>query len=118
MTGMQRVVVMASGLVLGLLAGAICFLTWDRANQIAGIVSAFVGVASLGVALWAAAASASSGISIRISDTGNAAARGGGSANTGAVIPSGLVGPARVEVTGTGDADAEGGQANTGVRPQ
>jgi hypothetical protein len=117
---MQRVVVMASGLVLGLLAGAICFLTWDRANQVAGIVSAFVGVASLGVALWAAAASASasSGISIRVSDTGNAAARGGGSANTGAVIPSGLVGPARVEVTGTGDADAEAGQANTGARPQ
>lgn len=114
---MQRVVVMASGLAMGLLAGATCFLTWDHANQVAGVVSAFVGIASLGTALWAAVASASesSGSNIRVSATGSATARGGGSANTGVALPAGPVDPARVEVTGTGDADAEGGQANTGA---
>ncbi|MFJ3770720.1 hypothetical protein ACIPX0_03385 [Streptomyces sp. NPDC090075] len=120
MAGMQRVVVMVSGLALGVLAGVICFLSWDRANQVAGTVSAFVGIASLGVALWAtvSATPPASGISVVVSDTGKASARDGGSANTGAVIPSSLDGPTRLEVRDTAEADAEGGQSNTGIAPQ
>ncbi|MFD5200123.1 hypothetical protein ACFWM7_08175 [Streptomyces sp. NPDC058375] len=42
--------------------------------------------------------------------------RGGGEANTGFVAPSSTTAPGSVSVSDTGDAEADGGSANTGFR--
>ncbi|AUG79753.1 hypothetical protein CFP65_5040 [Kitasatospora sp. MMS16-BH015] len=99
-----------TGLAVGVLAGALSFLSWDKANQVAGVVSALVSVAALGVAVWALVASPGGGSSVRVSGTGRATATGGGSANSGVL---GAV-SGTVEVDRTGDAQADGGRANTG----
>lgn len=114
MTGQQRLVVVASSVVVAALAGVFFFLSWERANQVAGIVSALVGIGSLGAALWAGLAAAP-GRRMRVSRTGNATARGGGSANTGVITPSSRAAADTIRVDRTGDAEAEGGQANSGL---
>ncbi len=48
MSGLQRVAACATGVAVAVLAGVFCFLSWDRANQVAGIVSALVSVLALG----------------------------------------------------------------------
>lgn len=49
-TGRQAVL-MWTGLGVAVLAGVLSFLSWDRADQVAGVVSAVVGVAALGVSV-------------------------------------------------------------------
>ncbi|MFG2765937.1 hypothetical protein [Streptomyces rubiginosohelvolus] len=43
---------MWTGLAVAVLAGVLSFLSWDRAGQVAGVVSAVVGVAALGVGVY------------------------------------------------------------------
>jgi hypothetical protein len=52
MSGSQRLVADVTGLMVAVLAGFFCFLSWDRANQVAGIVSALVSVVALGTGSW------------------------------------------------------------------
>ncbi|MGW4227737.1 hypothetical protein ACWEF9_00360 [Streptomyces sp. NPDC004980] len=114
MSGGRRAVLVSTGLAIAVLAGVLSFLSWDRADQVAGVVSALVGVAALGVSVYAVLAP-SRGTSVQVSGTGKAVARGGGDANTGFVAPSGgATGSASVSTTG--DAEADGGDANTGFR--
>lgn len=108
MTNAQRILVGASGLVVAVLAGVFAYLGLERANQLAGVLSALVGVLALAVAVWALLPGRAP--AVRVRNTGAATARGDGLANTG------VTGPARgpVEVADTGDAQSERGQANTG----
>ncbi|MFF3877421.1 hypothetical protein [Streptomyces sp. NPDC001978] len=113
MTGAQRVVIVVTGGAVGALAVVFAALSWDRADQVAGVVSALVGVAGLGAAVWAVLAGRSSRGSVRVSDTGRAVVSGAGDANTGVISPQA---GSDVVVERTGDAQAEGGNANTGYR--
>lgn len=112
MSGRQRLVTGLTGLAVALLGGVFCFLSWDRANQVAGIVSAFVGVVALGTGTLALMGGRDG--AIRVANTGPATAVGAGShANTGLTTQGSLNGG--VEVDGTAEARAEnGGRANTG----
>ncbi|MFI0169656.1 hypothetical protein [Streptomyces sp. NPDC017095] len=101
-------------LVLAVFAGALSLLSWDRANQVAGMVSAVVGVAALGIGVCGLLAPTGS-TSVQVSRTGRATAIGGGDANTG-VLASSSAGAVSVEETG--DARADVGSANTGYRRQ
>ncbi|MCT9114227.1 hypothetical protein ACFWD7_49340 [Streptomyces mirabilis] len=112
--GDRRAVLVTTVLVLGVFAGALSLLSWDRANQVAGVVSAVVGVAALGVGVCALLAPSGS-TSVQVSRTGRATATGGGDANTGVVASSSA---GAVSVGETGDARADGGSANTGYRRQ
>ncbi|MFD8911703.1 hypothetical protein [Streptomyces sp. NPDC059575] len=112
--GGRRVVLVTTVLVLTVFAGALSLLSWDRANQVAGVVSAMVGVAALGVGACALLAP-SGNTSVQVCRTGRATATGGGDANTGAVASSS---PGAVSVSETGDALADGASANTGYRRQ
>lgn len=111
----RRVVLLSTGLAIAVLAGVLSFLSWDRANQVAGVVSALVGVAALGTSVYAVLAP-SRGASVQVSRTGKAVATGGGDANTGLVLPSSGGTPASASISDTGDARADGGRANTGFR--
>ncbi|MFG2612679.1 hypothetical protein [Streptomyces anulatus] len=103
-----------TGLAVAVLAGVLSFLSWDRADQVAGVVSAVVGVAALGVSVYGAF-SPSRGPDVQVSATGRATSRGG-DANTGFVAPTSTTPPGSVSVSDTGDAEADGGSANTGFR--
>ncbi|PWJ02158.1 hypothetical protein DKG34_40280 [Streptomyces sp. NWU49] len=106
---------MSTGLGVAALAGVLSFLSWDRANQVAGVVSALIGVAALGISMYTLLAP-SQAASVQVSRTGKAVARGGGEASTGVVLPSGGSVRGSVSVSDTGDAEADGGSANTGFR--
>ncbi|CAL9519130.1 hypothetical protein AB0N88_03710 [Streptomyces sp. NPDC093516] len=112
MGGRQRAVAGLTGLAVAVLAGVFCFLSWDRANQVAGIVSALVGVVALGTGVLALVSGRDG--SVRVVNTGPATAVGAGShANTGLTAQGGVRGG--MEVDGTAEARAEdGGRANTG----
>lgn len=84
MRGDRRAVLVRTVLALAVFAGALSLLSWDRANQVAGVVAAVIGVAALGVGVCALLAP-SGGTSVRVSRTGRATATAGGDANTGAV---------------------------------
>ncbi|WP_282797577.1 hypothetical protein [Streptomyces sp. CC224B] len=112
--GGRRAVLVTTVLILAVFVGGLSLLGWGRANQVAGVVSAVVGVAALGVGVCALLAPSGS-TSVRVSRTGRATAAGGGDANTGAVAPSS---GGAVSVEETGDARADGGSANTGYRRQ
>jgi hypothetical protein len=112
--GDRRAVLVTTVLVLAVFAGALSLLSWDRANQVAGVVSAVVGVAALGVGVCALLARSGS-TSVQVSRTGRASASGDGDANSGAVVSSSV---GAVSVGETGDARADGGSANTGYRRQ
>ncbi|WP_234440513.1 hypothetical protein [Streptomyces rimosus] len=112
--GDRRAVLVTTVLILAVFAGVLSLLSWDRANQVAGVVSAVVGMAALGVGVCALLASSGS-TSVQVSRTGRATATGGGDANTGAVASSSA---GSVSVEETGDARADDGSANTGYRRQ
>ncbi|MFF6911853.1 hypothetical protein [Streptomyces sp. NPDC012466] len=112
--GYRRAVLVTTVLVLAVFAGVLSLLSWDRANQVAGMVSAVVGVAALGVGVCALLAPTGS-TSVQVSRTGRATATSGGDANTGAVASSSA---GAVSVGETGEARADGGSANTGYRRQ
>ncbi|MGJ5943334.1 hypothetical protein [Streptomyces caviscabies] len=106
---------MWTGLAVAVLAGALSFLSWERADQVAGVISAVVGVAALGVGVYGALGPPR-GPDVQVSATGRAVARGGGEANTGFIAPSSPGTSGAVSVSDTGDAEADGGDANTGFR--
>ncbi|WNE95571.1 hypothetical protein PS467_09610 [Streptomyces luomodiensis] len=112
MSARQRLVAGLTGLAVAVLAGVFCFLSWDRANQVAGIVSALVGVVALGTGVLALISGRDG--AVRVANTGPATAVGVGSqANTGLSVHGSVNGG--VEVHGTAEARAEnGGRANTG----
>ncbi|WP_405542416.1 hypothetical protein OG478_12080 [Streptomyces phaeochromogenes] len=112
MSGRQRLVAGLTGLAVAVLAGVFCLLSWDRANQVAGIVSAVVGVVALGTGVLALMSGRDG--SVRVANTGRATAVGAGShANTGLTVHGSVQGS--MEVDGTAEARAEdGGRANTG----
>ncbi|GGZ39337.1 hypothetical protein GCM10010387_36840 [Streptomyces inusitatus] len=104
-----------TGLAVAVLAGGLSFLSWDRADQLAGVVSALVGVAGLGTAVYAVLL-ADRPAAVEVSRTGRAVARGG-DANTGVIAPASGSGAGPLSVSDTGDARADGGgSANTGYR--
>lgn len=110
----RRWVLAGTAIAVAVLAVVFAFVWWDQAGTVASVVSALAGVAGVGVAIWAAWPAASGGGGIRVSGTGKAVARGGGRANTGVIGRADAM-PGRVEVTRTGDAEAEDGDANTGA---
>ncbi len=112
MSGRQRLVAGLTGLAVAALAGVFCLLSWDRANQVAGVVSALVGVVALGTGVLALM-SGRDGLA-RVANTGPATAVGAGSrANTGLTAQGSVHGG--MEVDRTAEARAEdGGRANTG----
>ncbi|MFK4107070.1 hypothetical protein ACI2L1_45030 [Streptomyces sp. NPDC019531] len=112
MSGRQRLAVGLTGLTVAVLAGVFCFLSWDRANQVAGIVSALVGVVALGTGVLSLISGRDG--SVRVANTGPATAVGSGShANTGLTVQGSVQGG--MEVDGTAEARAkDGGRANTG----
>ncbi|MGW8484692.1 hypothetical protein [Streptomyces sp. NPDC055886] len=110
----RRAVLMWTGLAVAVLAGVLSFLSWDRADQVAGVVSAVVGVAALGVGVYGAVGPPR-GPDVQVSATGRATARGG-DANTGYAAPASTTPPGSVSVSDTGDAEADGGSSNTGFR--
>jgi hypothetical protein len=117
----QRIVILVSGVLVFGLAGVFCALSWSRADQLAGIVSALVSVAGLGATVWAAIAAGSvagAAPRLRATRTGNASARSSGSANTGVITSASGTTGGTTSVNRTGDAEAEDGQANTGIAPQ
>lgn len=110
----RRVVLLVTCAVVAGLAVLFVVMRWDRANQIAVVVSALAAVAAVGVAVWAALPS-QAGTTVVAHGTGDAVAGNGGTANSGVTAPvTGLRG--RVKAKRTGKADASrGGDANTGI---
>ncbi|MGH3176679.1 MAG: hypothetical protein ACRDPF_22805 [Streptosporangiaceae bacterium] len=105
---------LATAVVVVVLAAIFMVVRWDTANELAVVISALAAVASLGVAVWAALP-AVSGRGIRAIRTGQATVGAGGEANTGYKGPSGVQ-PGEITVDRSGDASApEGGSANTGI---
>lgn len=124
----RRVVVLGTGVVLAALAGVFVVVGWDRAIRISTVVSALAAVAAVGVAVWAAWPVVRSRsdlsrrprsepeLTVRVSGSGTATARGHGSSVSGASGPA-TSAPNRVEAVKTGDADASGGgDATSGIR--
>ncbi|MEV6040878.1 hypothetical protein AB0L65_57910 [Nonomuraea sp. NPDC052116] len=105
-------VLLVTCLVVAAFAATFALLTWEYADRVATTVSALMGIAAVGVAVWAALPG--TGKKVRVSGTGKAVAHSDG------VAVSGLSGPASVaddlvEVDRTGDAEAFGGKATSGV---
>lgn len=88
-------------------------LAWDQANRVATVASALGAVAAVGVAIWAALSGSMA--SIRVSRTGQATARDGGTAVSGVLGPATPAGRLHADRTGdvTGTTD---GQATSGIR--
>jgi hypothetical protein len=110
----RRVVLVATCLVVAGLTGWFAVARWEQASRVATVVSALAAVATVGVAVWAALPGADRR-TVRVSNTGPATARQGGTAISGLTGPAaGLRG--RIEVDRTGHADASGsGDATTGA---
>ncbi|MEV6159474.1 hypothetical protein AB0L53_54995 [Nonomuraea sp. NPDC052129] len=115
----RRTVIVVTAAVVVVVAVVLAVLRWDDANKLASALSALAGLAAVGVGVWAALPGSAQG-RIRASRTGKAVAGRGGWANTGVSIKgapsikSTAAGDVRADHTG--DADASGGDANTGVR--
>jgi hypothetical protein len=105
-----RVVLVITLLLVAALGAWFAVVRWEDANKVATAASALGAVAAVGVAVWAAMRSPRPEGRVRVRGTGSAVARGGGSANTG------VIGGGTAQVRNTGDAEADGGDANTGVR--
>ncbi|ONI75362.1 hypothetical protein ALI144C_40720 [Actinosynnema sp. ALI-1.44] len=103
---------MLTCLVVAGLGAWFALAQWDVANRVATVFSALGAVAAVGVAIWAALRS-NTGNTVRASRTGDATARGDGSANTGVRV-SKATGTVRADRTGKASA-SDGGSANTGV---
>ncbi|KAB8165728.1 hypothetical protein FH609_015010 [Streptomyces sp. 3MP-14] len=109
MTGWGRgVVAVGSGLLLVAMAGTWLLVDLERAGWVASVVGGAVGVVGLAYTLLAGASGTEA------SDTGNATARNGGSANTGVRARRGRPRPGRARNTGDARAEGPGSDANTG----
>jgi hypothetical protein len=113
----RRIAVGATVLTVAVLAVVLRVLHWDTASKVVAVVSALSAVAVVGVTVWGAlpGRSAESTNHVAVRKTGRAKAGPGGQANTGLRAPAGSL-PDEVVVESTGDADASGGDANTGIR--
>jgi hypothetical protein len=112
---LRRMVLLVTVLAVAGLLAWLSVVKWDSASKIATVVCALGAVAAVGVALWAALPAAQWTKDILASRTGKAVARGGGSATTGVRAPGGgSGGPIRADRTG--DAEADGGDATSGIR--
>jgi hypothetical protein len=109
-----RVVLVLTCLLVAGLGGWFAVARWDEANKVATMASALGAVAAVGVAVWVALREPGPRGSIRVSRTSRAAAGKGGRANTG--VRGNAVDAGSVRVEHTGDAEAIGGDANTGVQ--
>ncbi|SCF11960.1 hypothetical protein GA0074696_2844 [Micromonospora purpureochromogenes] len=104
---------LATGVLVALLAITFGVLRWESADRVATAVSALAGVAGVGVAVWAARSGGRA--RARAGATGRATAAAGGYAASGVDAPTGDA--ASLEVSRTGDAEATGGgQAISGIR--
>ncbi|UED86763.1 hypothetical protein [Streptomyces profundus] len=113
MHGWVKVVVVAgSAALLAAMAGTWILVDLERAGWVASVVGGVVGVAGLLAGLLGPSGG---GPVAEASRTGDATARGGGSANTGLRATGGR--SARGQVRDSGDAVAEGpgSGANSGV---
>ncbi|XVS67809.1 hypothetical protein ACQPYE_17720 [Actinosynnema sp. CA-299493] len=108
----ERAALLLTCLVVAALGGWFALARWDDANKVAAIASALGAVAAVGVAVWAALRTSAASRSVVVRRTGRAEARGGGAANSG--VRGRMQG--RVRVDRTGDALADDGDANSGVR--
>ncbi|MFD4411117.1 hypothetical protein [Streptomyces sp. NPDC058475] len=112
----RRVALMATASAVAVLGVVLTVVRWDDANKMAVVVSALAAVAAVGISVWAALPGGSSrGQGWQASRTGRAVASQQGQANTGISTPA-TSAPTVVEVNNTGDAEATGGDANSGVR--
>jgi hypothetical protein len=110
----RRVVAAATAVLVAVLLVVLMVLHWNAANKVAVVVSALAAVAAVGVAVWATLPAVRTG-GMWASRTGRATAGPGGRANSGVWGPAGSL-PDDVRVDRTGDAEASGGDANTGVQ--
>ncbi|WP_234385549.1 hypothetical protein [Streptomyces scabiei] len=117
MSAGQRKVVILTGLVVGLLAGSFSFMSWSHANQVAGVFSALLSVAGIGITIWVALSN-NSLPGIRVSSTGRASATHGGNANTGFVGNQSAATSISASVESSGDVEAAGGEGNSGIKFQ
>ncbi|MFJ8979919.1 hypothetical protein [Streptomyces sp. NPDC102282] len=101
-------------LVLAVFAGVLSLLRWGRANQVAGVVSALVGVGTLGTGVGALLAPSETTL-VHVTRTGGASATGGGDANRGAVVSSSA---GAVSIRKIGASQADSGSASTGYQRQ
>lgn len=78
------------------------------------VASVFGAVAGIGGLIWTVMSGVSGhGPVLSVRRTGKASAAHGGRANSGVILPRGRIGEATAE--DTGDAQADGGSANTGI---
>lgn len=113
----RRIVVLLTGLAVAGLCVLLAWMGWTNANTVAAVVSAVVGVATLGATVWSTMQPSLKrpSTSVRVRRTGSASARSRGRANTG--VEGATSSRPTVLVEGSGDAVAAGdGDANTGVR--
>ncbi|TVL91552.1 hypothetical protein [Streptomyces sp. SAJ15] len=116
----KTALVIASALLVLGMAAVWVWVDLDTASGVASVVGAVVGVAGLGCALLGPGQSPPppppppAPTTLRATRTGRATARAGGTANTGVSAPATTSADAAAE--DTGDAEGDGGDANTGVR--
>lgn len=113
---MRRMALAVTALAVAALGVVLTVVRWDDANKIAVVVSALTAVAAVGISVWAALpGGAAPTPPWRASQTGKAVAGQGSQANTGISAPAALA-SAPLQVDNTGDAEATGGDANSGIR--
>lgn len=110
----RRLVLLATCVVVALLAAGFAWLRWQEANKLATVLSALAAVAAVGVAIWAALP-ASSAVRTLVLRSGKATSGPGGRATSGirGKMPK-RTGEVVVKRSGTADASA-GGDAVSGV---
>ncbi|RPF39333.1 hypothetical protein EDD92_9579 [Streptomyces sp. TLI_185] len=112
---MVRAWVAICTLVAAALVVVACVVGLNTGNGVASIAGTCTGLAGLVVAVRAGASAApGGGPVVRVRRSGHAKASNGGRALTG--VNASADRPGRYLVDGSGDAEADGGEADTGVR--
>lgn len=117
MSSGQRKIVIFTGLAVGLMAGSFSLMSWSHANEIAGVTSALLSVIGVAVTIWFSL-TPNPRLGIRVSSTGKASTVANGKANTGFFGARSASTSVSVTVENTGDAEADSGEANSGIRFQ
>lgn len=97
-----------------LIAAMISTWVWgdlNAAGQVASVIGAAIG--TFGICYTVLSRDSRSSLAISVSNTGKSFSRLSGGANTGLIAPSQARGSMTVQ--GTGDAEADGGAANSGI---
>lgn len=87
---------------------------WETADRTASVFGAVASLLGMVISLRALLGDTQQGSVLRVKNTGKATSKNSGKANTGLTGP-GANFSGEVEVDSTGDSDADGGSANTGV---